>query len=97
MQSIRYRFSLFLAVIGVQPINRTTIKVSAEAQYTQDNFDVSYIFDGNVNTSAASCGCCGAVPNKTWIEIELSSRYLLDHIVIKGRSDSKANLKFRYL
>lgn len=84
-------------MFGVHPINRTTINVTAKRQYTGEKFHVSKLFDGSVRTNASDCACCGAVESDTWIEIELPRRYLLDHIIIQGRSDSTLILIYCYV
>lgn len=88
---------MFSTVFAAKMVDRRTIAVTANLPYTDSNkpgaFSVDHIIDGKPSTVASSCSCCGTVNERGWIQLDLINVYLLDHIVIKGRSDRECVTK----
>lgn len=80
-------------MIPFEQIDSRAIRVTAKSQYIDEKkpgeFAVDHVIDGILNATAAECSCCGTVNENGWIQLDLQRPYLLDHIVIKGRSDRK--------
>lgn len=84
---------LICLVLSVELVDRKTITTTSYLQYIEESdplqFAVDNVIDGNRNSAASSCFCCGAVTEGGWIQLDLQSPYLINHIVITGRSDRK--------
>lgn len=67
--------------------------VSAHMQYGDNQFLAAHVVDKNNRTDARHCSCCCTVKPRGWIQIDLRDVYVLDHVIIKGRSDSECYFK----
>lgn len=77
----------------MRKVDTSLSSVTTTSQYEDypgdTKFLVHNIFDGDAGTNAVQCSCCGRVAVGGWIQVDLGGLYILDHIVIKSRSDSK--------
>ena len=84
----------------VLPINltETGVKATSSSKFPNNadpltNYKVENIIDGNKNTNldVDHCNCCAATSGheQGWMELNLRKQYLLQRIVITGRSDGK--------
>lgn len=78
---------------SVRQLDTSQSKVTSMSQYEpvqgDTQFSVNNVFDGIQSTDARSCNCCGTVLKEGWIQVDLGDLHVLNHIVIRGRSDSK--------
>lgn len=94
-------FNSNICVTDVQQINLrdtgTFVIISSvfpNAETPDEVFDISHIIDENKNleSNADACSCCAATSGKEqnqWMELDLRKAYLIERIVVTGRSDGK--------
>lgn len=80
---------LTILVVAIKLIDLTDAVVTTNAQYGGDTFLVTHIIDKNPSSKARSCSCCGTVNPGGWLQLDLGDQHVLDHMIIKGRSDSE--------
>lgn len=77
--------------VAVKLIDLEPEDVSANGQMGGEQFQVAHVVDKKMEADARRCSCCCSVGRGGWIQLDLRKLRVLDHIAIKGRSDSKYN------
>lgn len=78
-------------------MNKANVGIKVSGTFTDHNYNVFNVIDGDPSTNPFLCSCCFATDNKSsngWLQLDLLQEYLVYQIIVLGRSDCKYRYAF---